>query len=92
MKAVIAYQKKVNNAKNTVDRRKLNKEMEKKRNKIVPSLSIAKQIHISRHATATQRDIQEGSEMRLEQMGGSVTLGTQQLHGGSTRRGKCQQR
>ncbi|KAG6490397.1 putative glutamine amidotransferase GAT1_2.1 [Zingiber officinale] len=41
MNAVIAYKKKVNNSKKTVDRRKLNKAMEKKRNKIVPSLSIA---------------------------------------------------
>ncbi|WOK92463.1 hypothetical protein Cni_G01154 [Canna indica] len=87
VKAVIAYQKKVNSTANMKDCPKLDKEMEKKRRNIVQSFSLAKHIYVYKHEmpTAKEQDLEVGAkflesnsalspqqEKRLKQMGATV--------------------
>ncbi|XP_010922331.1 putative glutamine amidotransferase GAT1_2.1 isoform X1 [Elaeis guineensis] len=87
VKAVIAYQKKVNSSMNLKDGPKLDEVMEKKRKIIIRSFSLAKHMYISGHdmPPSKEQDLKAGAEFlesntvlslqqekRLKQMGATV--------------------
>uniref|UniRef100_A0A6N2MXF5 Uncharacterized protein n=1 Tax=Salix viminalis TaxID=40686 RepID=A0A6N2MXF5_SALVM len=85
VKAVIAYEKKLNRSESVLKAPKLNQELEKKRRIIVKSFSIARNMYSSGGGTGQESELQVGAEFleantalslqqekRLKQMGATV--------------------